>query len=62
MIVLEEKAHVLNIELLLKEGTLRYLGRGWTLDDLEEQTLICEEVHRRFLHTYISFGSTHLYQ
>jgi hypothetical protein len=50
-----------HIELLLL-GTLRYLGRGWTLDDLEEQTMICEEVHRRFLHVYISWGSTHLFQ
>jgi hypothetical protein len=50
-----------HIELLLL-GTLRYLGRGWTLDDLEEQTMICEEVHRRFLHAYISWGATDLYQ
>ena len=34
------------IELLLL-GTLRYLGRGWTLDDLEEQTTISEETYRR---------------
>jgi hypothetical protein len=24
--------------------------------------MICEEVHRRFLHAYISWGSTHLYE
>ena len=50
-----------HVELLLL-GALRYLGRGWTLDDLEEQTMICEEVHRRFLHAYISWGSTHFFE
>jgi hypothetical protein len=49
------------IELLLL-GTLRYLGRAWTLDDLEEQTMISEEVHRLFLHAYISWGSTSFYE
>jgi hypothetical protein len=49
------------IELLLL-GTLRYLGRGWTLDDLEEQTNIAEETHRRFLHTYITWGATELFE
>ena len=37
------------IELLLL-GSLRCLGRGWTLDDLEESTAMSEETHRRFLH------------
>ena len=35
------------IELLVL-GTLRYLGRGFTFDDLEEVTLVSEEVHRIF--------------
>jgi hypothetical protein len=35
------------IELLLL-GSLRYLGRGWTFDDLEESTFITREVHRVF--------------
>ena len=48
------------IELLLL-GTLRYLGRGWTLDDVEEATTISQETHRRFLHVYIYWGSTFLY-
>ena len=48
------------IELLLL-GTLRYLGRGWCLDDLEEQTCISEETHRRFLHVYLLWGSTTFY-
>ena len=48
------------IELLVL-GTLRYLGRGWCFDDLEEQTCISEETHRRFLHVYLHWGSTTLY-
>jgi hypothetical protein len=35
---------------LLVLGSLRYLGRGWTFDDLEESTGISEESHRRFFH------------
>lgn len=50
------------IELLLL-GTLRYLGRGWTLDDLHEQTTISEEVHRRFLRTCLhSLGRNNFFQ
>jgi hypothetical protein len=32
------------IELLVL-GSLCYLGRGWTFDDIEEQTAISREVH-----------------
>lgn len=39
-----------------------YLGRGWTLDDIEEQTAISEETHRTFLHAYIHWGATELFQ
>ena len=35
---------------LLVLGALRYLGRGWTFDDLEESTAISAEVHRAFFH------------
>ena len=48
------------LELLLL-GTLRYLGRGFTFDDLEENTAISEETHRRFFHVFIEFGSTCLF-
>ena len=48
------------IELLVL-GSLRYLGRGWCFDDLEEQTCISEETHRKFLHVYILWGSTTLF-
>jgi hypothetical protein len=34
-------------------GTLRYLGREWTFDDLEEAMLIDEETHRQFFHHFI---------
>jgi len=49
------------IELLLL-GSLRYLGRGWTFDDLEESTGINEETHRQFFHVFISWGSSSLYK
>mmetsp|Transcript_21879 Transcript_21879/g.28194 ORF Transcript_21879/g.28194 Transcript_21879/m.28194 type:complete len:120 (+) Transcript_21879:606-965(+) len=52
---------VVPIELLLL-GALRFLGRGWTIDDLEEQTMISQETHRKFLHVYLSWGSTVFYQ
>jgi Plant transposon protein len=42
-------------------GSLRYLGRGSTFDDLEESTSISEETHRRFFHCFIYWGSTVLY-
>lgn len=38
---------------LLVLGSLRYLGRGWTFDDLEESTGISEEVHRVFFHHFV---------
>jgi len=46
---------------LLLLGTLRYLGRGWTFDDLEEQTAISVSVHHKFFHKFIEFGSRTLY-
>lgn len=49
------------IELLLL-GALRYLGRGWTFDDLEEATSISEECHRQFLHVFIFWASTVFYE
>ncbi|KAG7368518.1 hypothetical protein IV203_031261 [Nitzschia inconspicua] len=47
---------------LLLLTALRYLGRGWTFDDLSEATAISEEVIRVFFHRYIEFGSTTLFQ
>ncbi|KAG7349035.1 DDE superfamily endonuclease [Nitzschia inconspicua] len=46
---------------LLALTSLRYLGRGWTFDDLEEATAISEEVIRTFFHEFIEFGATKLY-
>ena len=43
-------------------GALRYTGRGWTFDDLEEATGISEETHRRFYHQFIIVGSTILFK
>ena len=49
------------IELLVL-GSLRYLGRGFTFDDIEENTAISKEVHRTFFHRFVEFGSTVLYE
>ena len=48
------------MELLLL-GSLRYLGRGWSFDDLEESTFITSEVHWVFFHKFVEFGSKMLY-
>jgi len=48
------------IELLVL-GALRYLGRGWTFDDIEECTAVSQEVHRVFFGKFIEFSSTVLY-
>ena len=49
------------IELLVL-GTLRYIGCGWTFDDLKEATAISRELHREFCHSFIDFGSTVLFK
>ena len=41
---------------LLMLGSLRYLGRGFTFDDCEESTAVCEEVHRVFFHEVSSYA------
>ena len=46
---------------LLLLGALRYLGRGWTFDDIEEATAINAETVRQFFHQFIEYGSTDLY-
>ena len=46
---------------LLLLGSLRYLGRGWTFDDLEETTGISQSLHRDFFHIFINFGRNYLY-
>jgi hypothetical protein len=48
------------IELLLL-GSLRYLGRGWTFDDMRDVTYISRDVHRKFFHQFVKFGATVLY-
>jgi hypothetical protein len=42
-------------------GSLRYLGRGWTFDDVEENTGVSAETHQQFFHEFIKIGSTFLY-
>jgi hypothetical protein len=46
---------------LLLLGCFRYIGRGWTFDDLDESTCIHEETHRQFFHVFIHWASTRLY-
>lgn len=47
---------------LLILGSLRYLGRGWTFDDLQEATGISAEVHRVFFHDFCEVGATILFE
>jgi hypothetical protein len=47
---------------LLILASLRYLGRGWTFDDLTESTAISISVLWDFFHAFITIGSTILYQ
>ena len=46
---------------LLVLCALRYLGRSWTIDDLVESTAMNYETIRQFIHKFIEFGSTVLY-
>ena len=39
-------------------GSLRYLGRGRTFDNLKESTAISRDMHLCFLKTFIDVGST----
>ena len=47
---------------LLLLAALRYLGHGLTFDDLSENTGVSEDVIHVFLHTFLEYGSTVLYQ
>jgi hypothetical protein len=49
----------LPIKLLLL-GALRYIGQGWTFDNIEEATAMHEETHCQFFHILIHWGSTTL--
>ena len=55
------KKDPLPLELLIL-GAFRYIGRGFTFDDLEEATAISEETHRIFFHDFIAVGSTILFE
>ena len=46
---------------LLVLCVLCYLGCGFTVDDLYEETTISEETIRKFIHRFILYGSTTLY-
>ena len=42
-------------------GFLRYVGRGFTLGDLEECTAIDGETHRQFVLSFIKYDSSDLW-
>jgi DDE superfamily endonuclease len=48
------------IELMVL-GSLRYLGRGLTFDDIAEYTCISGESHRVFFELFVLFGRKYLY-
>ena len=50
-----------NTKLLLL-GSLRYIGRAWTLDDISEANGISSDVNNVFLKCFIEYGSTVLYK
>ena len=50
-----------NIKLLLL-GSLRYLGRSWTFDDINEANGISREVNRNFFLCFIEYGSISMYK
>ena len=49
-----------NFKLLLL-GSLRYLGRSWTFDDVSEANGISREVNRMFFLSFIEYGASVLY-
>ena len=55
-----QKRKISPMELLLL-GSLRYLGRGWTFDDLAESTFVSRDVHRCFFHKFCAWGAKALY-
>ena len=50
-----------NIHLLVLDF-LRYIGRNWTFDNLEEATASYRENHRQFFHVMIDYGSLEFYK
>jgi hypothetical protein len=42
-------------------GSLRYLARGWTFNNIEEATGISEETHHQFFHAFIKFCGEYLF-
>ena len=47
---------------MLLLGALRYLGRSWTFDDVEEATAISRETNRLFFKKFIEYGSSNLFK
>ena len=54
-------SHPSNLKLLLL-GSLRYLGRAWTFDDITEANGISRETNRNFFSLFMEYGSTVMYK
>jgi hypothetical protein len=52
----KKKTKVSPIELLVFRS-LRYLGHGWTFNDLEESTYMARDIHLVFFHNFVEFGA-----
>ena len=57
----KSKQKITPIQLLVL-CTLQYLGRFWTIDDLEESIRVNKETIHTFIHLFLEFGSTVLYE
>ena len=57
----QNKKQGIPIELLVL-CALRYLGRGWLIDDLAETVVVSPETVRLFISQFVEFGSTTLYE
>ena len=60
--LMQQEGHHHPLNLWFWEHSGSYLGRGWTFDDIEENTGISQETHRQFFHAFIEVGSTILYK
>ena len=47
---------------LLVLGVLRYIGCGWTFDDVSEANGMSDDLNREFMYSFLKYGSTVLYK
>jgi len=51
--LMQQEGHQHPLNLWFWEHSGSYLGRGWTFDDIEENTGISQETHRQFFHALL---------